>query len=210
MLIVLIGGRIVPSFTRNWLAKHGPGPMPAPFDRLDQLTMAGSLMALLAGPWSATSPVSGISGCPGRRAQRRPHRPLAGYRTGREPLVLVLHLGYVWIPVGLALLAASILLPAFPALAPIYAFGAGAFATMMLAVMTRATLGHTGRDAACGARHQRHLPRWSRWRPCCVSPQLWRLPCTRRSCIGRRPPDCRLRPLSRDLWADAARRPPGR
>ncbi|MGZ9034749.1 MAG: NnrS family protein [Rhodospirillales bacterium] len=150
MLIVLIGGRIVPSFTRNCLAKRGPGPLPAPFGMLDRLTMAGSLLAVLA--WAAlpASPVAGVLAALAAVLNAARLARWHGYRTAAEPLVLVLHLGYAWIPIGLAFLAASILVPDFPALAPIHAFGAGAFATMMLAIMTRATLGHTGRTLHAG------------------------------------------------------------
>lgn len=46
-LIMLIGGRIIPSFTRNWLAKRGPGALPVPFGRFDGLCLAAAAMALL-------------------------------------------------------------------------------------------------------------------------------------------------------------------
>ena len=45
MLIVVIGGRIVPSFTRNWLARENPGRLPAPFARFDVVRSCSSL------PW---------------------------------------------------------------------------------------------------------------------------------------------------------------
>lgn len=65
-------------------------------------------------------------------------------RAARDPLVLILHVGYLWIPIGLALLATSILGDIVPRSAAIHALTSGAMATMILAVMTRATLGHTG------------------------------------------------------------------
>jgi len=69
-----------------------------------------------------------------------------GLRTFAEPLVWSLHLGFLWVPVGLTVLGANILWPdLIPAAAAIHALGAGAIGTMTLAVMTRATLGHTGR-----------------------------------------------------------------
>jgi uncharacterized protein involved in response to NO len=150
VLIVLIGGRIVPSFTRNWLAKRGTGALPAPFDRIDRLTMAGSAAAMLC--WAALpgSPVTGVLVAVAAVLNAVRLARWQGQRTAAEPLVLVLHLGYVWIPVGLALLAASILTAAVPTLAAVHALGVGAFATMMLAIMTRATLGHTGRTLHAG------------------------------------------------------------
>lgn len=47
LLIGLIGGRIIPSFTRNWLAKNGAGQMPAPFGRFDGASLVLTLVALL-------------------------------------------------------------------------------------------------------------------------------------------------------------------
>jgi uncharacterized protein involved in response to NO len=59
--------------------------------------------------------------------------------------VLVLHVGYAFVPIGFALLGASALDPlVVPSSVGIHAWTAGAFALMPLAVMTRASLGHTG------------------------------------------------------------------
>jgi uncharacterized protein involved in response to NO len=73
-----------------------------------------------------------------------------GIATRPEPLLWVLHLGYLWIPVGLALLAASQWWPSIPSGAAVHALTAGGFGTMTLAVMSRATLGHTGRPLTAG------------------------------------------------------------
>lgn len=69
-----------------------------------------------------------------------------GFAAWRDPLVLILHIGYVWIPVGLGLLGGSILFDTITQSAAVHALTAGAMATMILGVMTRATLGHTGRE----------------------------------------------------------------
>jgi len=68
----------------------------------------------------------------------------------REPLVFILHLGYGWLGLGLVLLGANGLYPLLPATAALHALTAGAIGTMTLAVMTRATLGHSGRPLAAG------------------------------------------------------------
>lgn len=73
-----------------------------------------------------------------------------GVRTVREPIVLILHIAYLWIPIGLVLLGLSIVSGAFQASAALHALTAGAMAGMTLAVMTRATRGHTGRDLVAG------------------------------------------------------------
>jgi uncharacterized protein involved in response to NO len=74
----------------------------------------------------------------------------AGLRTLPNPIVFVLHAGYGFIPVGFALLAAAVFLSDFPAAAGVHALGAGAIGTMTLAVMVRASLGHTGQQITAG------------------------------------------------------------
>ena len=69
-----------------------------------------------------------------------------GFRTGSDPLVLILHLGYAWVPAGLLLLGLSVVGIDLPQSAGVHALTAGAMTTMILAVMSRASLGHTGRE----------------------------------------------------------------
>lgn len=150
-LIAVIGGRITPSFTRNWLAKREPGRMPASFGALDRIALLLTAMALLA--WVAapeTAPTAWLSLAAGIALALRLAR-WCGWRTASEPLLLVLHVGYGWLPLGFALLAASYFSAVLPASTALHALTAGAIGTMTLAVMTRATLGHTGRPLSAGA-----------------------------------------------------------
>jgi uncharacterized protein involved in response to NO len=148
VMISLIGGRIVPSFTRNWLAKRGmQDRLPTQPSRFDMAVIAATAVALVA--WLAAPGAAG-TGYTLIVAAALQFTRLArwrGLRTAREPLLFVLHLGYSWVPLGLLLLGASILeSSAIPRAAAIHALTAGAMGTMILAVMTRATLGHTGRE----------------------------------------------------------------
>jgi uncharacterized protein involved in response to NO len=145
LLIMLIGGRIIPSFTRNWLVRQGPGRLPRPFGRFDQfaLVIAGAALAM----WIAASEAVVTAALVGGAAAAHVLRLCrwAGDRAWREPLVAILHVGYAFIPIGFTLLALSILRPQIvPASAAIHAWTAGAIGIMTLAVMTRASLGHTG------------------------------------------------------------------
>ena len=150
-LISLIGGRVVPSFTTNWLKKRGEAPLPAPFGRLDRAALALTVLALLAWVAAPDWPTTGALALAAGLAQALRLARWRGHRTLAEPLVWVLHLGYAWVPLGLVLLALAALLPdVLPAAAAPHALGAGAVGTMTLAVMTRATLGHTGRPLAAG------------------------------------------------------------
>jgi uncharacterized protein involved in response to NO len=148
LLITLVGGRIVPSFTRNWLARRAPGRVPAPFGRFDAFCMAVGAAALAAWIAAADNEITGVLlvGAGILHALRLAR--WAGERTASDRLVLVLHVGYAFVPLGFLLAGAATLWPSVPPSAGIHAWGAGAVATMTLAVMTRASLGHTGRPLA--------------------------------------------------------------
>ncbi len=146
VLLVLVGGRIVPSFTRNWLAKRGTVRLPAPFGALDGLAIAATAGAasawMIAPEATATGALLLSAGLlVGLRLSR-----WRGLATRSEPIVLILHLGYAWLAAALVLLDLAALVPgAVPASVALHALTAGAVGTMTLAVMTRASLGHTGR-----------------------------------------------------------------
>jgi uncharacterized protein involved in response to NO len=107
LLISLIGGRIIPSFTRNWLVKENPGRLPAPFSRYDLVTVGVGAIALLF--WIVTPDSAGagyVLVVAGILHLVRLGR-WAGYRTGRERLLLILHIGYAFVPIGFLLNACS-------------------------------------------------------------------------------------------------------
>ena len=145
MLIALIGGRITPSFTRNWLVKQGATELPASFGALDRAALAATAVAVLA--WVA---LPGLSAPFLLAAGALLLARLSRWRsrsTLREPILLVLHAGYAWLGAALLLIGLSGILPdAVPQSSAAHALAAGAIGTMTLAVMTRATLGHTGRE----------------------------------------------------------------
>ena len=155
MMISVIGGRIIPSFTRNWLVKRGVTQLPTPpmqqFDRLTLLATVAVLVAWVIAPTNGV--VAVVLGATGALHLVRLMR-WQGHQTIAEPLVLVLHLAYAFIPLGAFALALSIFWPAIlPVQAALHIWTAGAIGLMTLAVMTRATLGHTGQ--------QLHAGRWT-------------------------------------------------
>jgi uncharacterized protein involved in response to NO len=143
MLITLIGGRIVPSFTRNWLARENPGRLPVPFGRFDAVVVAASALALLLWIVLPQMPLTGAALLIAGLLQLVRLARWAGDRTTRERLVLILHVGYAFVPLGLLLVGFAVFDVVAPA-AGIHALAGGAIGTMTLAVMTRASLGHTG------------------------------------------------------------------
>lgn len=146
MLIALIGGRIVPSFTRNWLVKEGSTALPAPFGQSDKAALAATVAAMLAWVVMPDNALVGMLLVAAGALLAVRLLSWRGLSTVREPILLVLHLGYGWLTASFALLGLAIMLPeAIPHSAALHALTAGAVGTMTLAVMTRASLGHTGR-----------------------------------------------------------------
>lgn len=151
LLILLIGGRIVPSFTTNWLRHHRPGSaLPSPFDRFDALALAAAGLALLLLLLDRLRPLSpllvGLVALAAgllhlvRLARWRPLASLA------EPLLAVLHVAYLFVPLGLLAAGGGRLLGRSElAAASTHLWTVGAIGLMTVAVMTRATRGHTGR-----------------------------------------------------------------
>ena len=146
MLIALIGGRIVPSFTRNWLVKDGDARLPAVFGGFDKAALVATAIAMSLWVTAPESIVTGIAQIVAGALLAARMLRWRGHRTVNEPILLILHVGYLWLAVAMLLLGASTLGHAVPTSAAIHALTAGAIGTMTLAVMTRASLGHTGRQ----------------------------------------------------------------
>jgi uncharacterized protein involved in response to NO len=152
MMIAVIGGRVVPSFTRNWLVRRGEGRRPAPpmqrFDKGALLLLLGALLLWVLWPahWAAGGALLLAGVAHAVRLTR-----WAGYRTGAEPLVAVLHVAYAFVPIGALAIGADVLWPGILGTAAAqHLWMAGAIGLMTLAVMTRATLGHTGQPLRAG------------------------------------------------------------
>ena len=107
-LITLVGGRVVPSFTRNWLVRNNPGRLPEPFSRFDAATIGVSALALIS--WIAAPHFAGagilliVAGL----VQGIRHGRWAGDRTLADRLVLVLHVAYAFVPIGFLLVGAAV------------------------------------------------------------------------------------------------------
>ena len=149
LLICLIGGRVIPSFTRNWLVKRGEALLPRAFAGFDKVSLLVTLVALLA--WTAfpDAILAGMALIVAGLANLVRMSRWRGGRTLSEPLVWSLHLGFLWVPIGLVLLGlAAVPLFELSPTAGLHALAAGAVGSMTLAVMTRASLGHSGRPLA--------------------------------------------------------------
>jgi uncharacterized protein involved in response to NO len=150
MLLALIGGRVTPNFTGEFLTESGRAERPASFSRYDGLSIAlvgFAVLSWIVRPHSMTTGwifvAAGLANL-GRLAR------WYGWATWREPLVLILHFGYGWFALSLLILGGSILGVGLPKEDAVHAFTSGAVGAMTLAVMTRASLGHTGRPRHAG------------------------------------------------------------
>lgn len=146
LIIVIIGGRIVPAFTHNYLQRALPAAKsPLRSARLDIIALVTTLafaVLALASPYDTVVAIAA-----GLAALANATR-LAGWRgldTLASPIVAVLHVGYLWIVIGQAVWSVAAATGLVSEVAALHALSTGAVGTMVLAVMSRASLGHTGR-----------------------------------------------------------------
>ncbi|PIO97214.1 NnrS family protein [Pleomorphomonas carboxyditropha] len=151
MLILLMGGRITPAFTRNWLKARGESRLPAPFDRFDAVAMIAAGLAFIAWTvspaWVGTAALLGLAGLLTAARLTR----WRGLAARSEPLLLVLHVAIATVAAGFLVEALAILWPAGvdPA-AALHLWTAGSVGLTVLGVMTRVSRGHTGRPLTAG------------------------------------------------------------
>jgi uncharacterized protein involved in response to NO len=153
MMISLIGGRIVPSFTRNWFAREKIDARPAPpMQRFDKAVLIASALGLLLWVFVPMQVITALAlSCVGGLHLARLVR-WKGQLTLSDPLVAILHISYLLVPLGAIAMSFAILAPDTLSIAAAqHLWMAGAFGGMTLSVMTRASLGHSGRPLKAGA-----------------------------------------------------------
>ncbi len=152
ILMLLIGGRIIPTFTANWMKKHGMGNLPTTMGLFDKITLLISVVVLICWIAFPNAVATGfgfiiIAFLHIFRLSR-----WRGWRVVSDPLVLVLHIAYLWIPVAFGLMGLAIFRPDILTSAhALHALTTGAIGQLTMAVMTRASLGHCGRELRAGA-----------------------------------------------------------
>jgi uncharacterized protein involved in response to NO len=145
LLVTLIGGRIVPAFTSAALSQQGRDATLHTWWVLDAAAVTAMVGVLLVDIFLPQSRVAGGMALVAAVTQGVRLSQWQSLRTLRLPIVWILHLAYAWLPIGLALKALELLTGWGTSLSWMHALTIGAAATMILAVMTRASLGHTGR-----------------------------------------------------------------
>jgi uncharacterized protein involved in response to NO len=148
VMIVVIGGRVIPGFTTNALRRQGviETRLPvrrAPVDIASLIFSVSTIILLLLDVGDYFTGLAALGAALANAIRLSGWRGLA---TLKQPIVWVLHLGYAWIVIGFSLLALALLFDVSSEVSALHAFGTGAAGTMILAIMTRASLGHTGRS----------------------------------------------------------------
>jgi uncharacterized protein involved in response to NO len=145
LAVTLVGGRVVPAFTQGGLKAQGIPVAISPLPRLDIAAILAVAAMTIAEAARAPDAAIGALAALAAAANLARLSRWRGHLTLRWPLLWVLQLGMAWLVAGLALKAAAGF-GLVPEVMALHALGAGAVGTMTLAVMTRATLGHTGRE----------------------------------------------------------------
>ena len=144
VLIVVMGGRVTPSFTSSYLGHGDPNIKVRQNAKLDRLVLNATWAMLAINQLAPDHPLAGGVTLFAAVLHAARLSGWQGWRTLANPILWVLHLGYVWLIVGLTLRGLS----AFDVLAAsdaLHALTIGAVGTFTMGVMTRASLGHTGR-----------------------------------------------------------------
>jgi uncharacterized protein involved in response to NO len=145
LLITVIGGRIIPSFTANWLRSRGQQHLPRTSALLDRMTLH---VTMDTGLYAAVAPLSVLTGVLAFAAALLHLIRLSrwcGMATRSEPLLFVMHVAYLWLPVGYALTGLAVFGWWITPAVAVHALTVGGIGMMIMAVTTRVALAHTGR-----------------------------------------------------------------
>jgi uncharacterized protein involved in response to NO len=150
LLITVLGGRIVPAFTASALKQRSTTGTIRAWPGITALAVGSMIALVLSDLFVPDGTVAGVIAALAAVIQAARIAQWQTLKTLRQPIVWVLHLAYLWLPIGLALKALALLTGTVLAAFWLHALTIGAAATMILAVMTRASLGHTGRSLVVG------------------------------------------------------------
>ncbi|MDZ7810355.1 MAG: NnrS family protein [Arhodomonas sp.] len=149
VLMAVIGGRITPAFTANWLRRQGRDPAGIRQDpRLDRAALLALVAVLIGDLFVAGGRVAAVLALVAAVLHGLRLLGWQGWRARGDALMWILHLGYAWIPVALLLKGLAPLTTAVSATTWIHALGVGAIGTLILGVMTRVAVAHTARGLA--------------------------------------------------------------
>ena len=145
LLVTIIAGRIVPAFTGNWLRMQGQSQLPVNSEVVNNASLALTVMVGLAASFMPMHLLTGVLAFAAALVHGFRLSRWKGFATTSNPLLFVLHVAYLWLPIGYALLGCAVFGWVFAPTAALHALTMGAIGSIVLAVTTRVSLGHTGR-----------------------------------------------------------------
>jgi uncharacterized protein involved in response to NO len=144
VLLVIIAGRVVPMFTKNATGATSVRSAPT----LDQAAIAAMVATALVDLASTDVRVQGAAAAITAVLLIARAWHWGARQSARQPLLWILHAGHAWIVIGLALRAAAAFSDRVPSSAATHALTVGAIGALTLGMMSRVSLGHTGRPLA--------------------------------------------------------------
>ncbi|MBL4838907.1 MAG: NnrS family protein [Kordiimonadaceae bacterium] len=145
VLITLIGGRIIPAFTANWMRQQGLKSVPTMFNRFDAVVVLVTVLTMGVMVARIYDGILGSLALVGAGLHVVRLWRWRGWHTVTSPIVAILHISYLWVPVGFLLVGLSALgVGDIDMVSALHAWTVGGVGSTTLAVMTRATLGHSG------------------------------------------------------------------
>jgi len=145
LMITVIAGRIIPNFTANWMRARGHERLPTNHPLIDRMTILATIATGVSVSLTPVGPVTGIFAAVAALSHAARLARWRGLATTSEPLLFVLHVAYLWLPVGYTLTALAAFGLVFPTTAALHALTMGGIGNMILAVTSRVALAHTGR-----------------------------------------------------------------
>jgi uncharacterized protein involved in response to NO len=146
LMVAMVGGRILPAFTSSGLKQQGIDVRIRRYPPLDIATLMAAFAILIIDIFFQGTTIAAVAALLAAALLALRMARWQGHRTLHQPIIWVLHIAYAWLPIGLALKAVWLFGAPIPETSWLHALTTGAFSTMILAVMSRVALGHTGRE----------------------------------------------------------------
>ncbi len=145
LLVAIVAGRVVPNFTANWLRSQGADKTPVVNATVDRIAIALTILTGLAAVFYPGRLTLGVLAMLAAFTHALRVSQWHGLQTVRNPLLFILHVAYLWLPAGYAMMSLASFGWAFTPTAALHGLTMGGIGSMILAMMTRVPLGHTGR-----------------------------------------------------------------
>ena len=145
LLVTVIGGRVIPNFTANWLRGQGGSTVPVVNPTVDGLAITLTIATGFVAVFYPDRLVLGALAMAAALTHAIRVSQWCGMQTVRNPLLFILHVAYLWLPAGYAMMSLASFGWAFTPTAALHGLTMGGIGSMILAMMTRVPLGHTGR-----------------------------------------------------------------